>query len=84
VLVKTDPGAHPSFYTMGTGSFLGVKRQGRGFDHTPASSAEVEGRIELYYLLPLWDFVDFKVYLTFTFHMLIIGKPSNKFRTCTV
>jgi len=33
--VHTGPGAHPSSYTMGTGSFLGVKRSGRGVDHPP-------------------------------------------------
>jgi hypothetical protein len=32
---------------MGTGSFTGVKRPGRGAD-PPTSSAEVEGRVELY------------------------------------
>ena len=35
-------------YTMGTGSFLGVKRPGRGADHPPPTSAEVEGGVELY------------------------------------
>ena len=39
--VQTDPGAQPAFYTMGTGSFPGVKRLGRGVDHPPPSSAEV-------------------------------------------
>ena len=34
--------------TMGTGSFPGLKRPGRGVDHPPPSSAEVEGRVELY------------------------------------
>jgi len=33
--VQTGPGAHPAFYTRGTGSFLGVKRPGRGVDHPP-------------------------------------------------
>ena len=33
--VQTGPGAHPASYTMGTGSFLGVKRRGRGADHPP-------------------------------------------------
>ena len=33
--VQTGPGAHPSSYTMGTGSFPGVKRPGRGVDHPP-------------------------------------------------
>ena len=36
---QTDPGAHPAFYTMGTGSFPGVKC-GQG-DHSPPSSAAV-------------------------------------------
>ena len=33
--VQTIPGAHPASYTMGTGSFPGVKRPGRGIDHLP-------------------------------------------------
>jgi len=33
--VQTGPGAHPASYTMGTGSFSGVKRPGRGVDHPP-------------------------------------------------
>jgi len=38
----------PAFYTVDTGSFPGVKRPGRGVDQPPPSSAEVEGRVELY------------------------------------
>jgi len=37
---------------MGTGSFPGVKRPGRGVDHPSPSSAEVEGRVELYVCSP--------------------------------
>jgi len=33
--VQTGPGAHPCLYTMGTGSFPGVKWPGRGVDHPP-------------------------------------------------
>jgi len=33
---------------MGTGSFQGVKRPGRGVDHPPASSVEVKERVELF------------------------------------
>jgi hypothetical protein len=40
--VQTIPGAHPASCTVGTGSFLEVKRPGRGADHLPPSSAEVE------------------------------------------
>jgi len=46
--VQTGPGAHPVSYTMGTGSFPGVKRPGRDVDHPPTSSAEVEERVDLY------------------------------------
>ena len=35
--VQTGPGAHPASCTMGNGSFLGVKRPGRGVDHPPPS-----------------------------------------------
>jgi hypothetical protein len=40
--VQTGPGAHPAFCTMGTGSFPEVKWPGRGADHPPPSSAEVQ------------------------------------------
>jgi hypothetical protein len=40
--------AHQASYTVGTGSFPGVKRPGRGVDHPPVSSAEVKERVELY------------------------------------
>jgi hypothetical protein len=40
--VQTGPGAHPASCTMGTRSFPGVKRPGRGADHPPPPSAEVE------------------------------------------
>jgi len=33
--VQTDPEFLPSSFTMGTGSFLVVKRQGRGADEVP-------------------------------------------------
>jgi hypothetical protein len=40
--VQTGPGAHPASCKMGTGSFPGVNRPGRGADHPPSPSAEVE------------------------------------------
>jgi len=40
--------AHPASYTVGTGSFPGVKWPGCGVDHPPQSSAEVKERAELY------------------------------------
>jgi hypothetical protein len=49
---QTGPVAHPSSYTMGTGSFPGVKRPGSGVDHPLPSSTEFKERAELY-LTPL-------------------------------
>jgi len=37
---------------MGTGSFPGVKRPGRGVNHPPPSGAEVKKRVELYVCSP--------------------------------
>ena len=51
--VHTVPEAHPASYTMGSGSFLGVKRPGWGVDHPPPSSAEVKERVELTFTPPL-------------------------------
>ena len=45
---QTCPEAHPASYTMGTGSFPGVKRPGRGADHPFPASAEVLYTVELY------------------------------------
>ena len=55
--VQTGTGAHPASCTMGTVSFPGVKRPGRGVNHPPTSSAEVKERIELYLYSPLWVFM---------------------------
>jgi hypothetical protein len=39
--VHTVPEAHPASYTMGTVSFPGVKRPGRGVDHPPYLSPKL-------------------------------------------
>ena len=39
--IQTFPGAHPASYTMGTGSFPGVKLPERGVNHPPLTSVEV-------------------------------------------
>jgi hypothetical protein len=53
---------------MGTGSFPGVKRPGRGVDHAPPTNTENKERIELYLSLPPWAFVACsRVSFTFTF-----------------
>jgi hypothetical protein len=45
--VQTGPGSQLASCTMGTGSFTGVKRQGRGIDHPPPSIILCEQRKEL-------------------------------------
>jgi hypothetical protein len=40
--VQIGPEIHPASRTMGTGSFPGVKRPGRGVDHPPRPRAEIE------------------------------------------
>jgi hypothetical protein len=55
--VQTGRGPRPPSYTVGTGSFPGVKRPDRGVDHSPPSITEVKVRVELYlYFLtePSW------------------------------
>ena len=46
--IQTGPEAHPASYIMGTGSFPGVKRPGRGVDHLIPSSGKVAERGELF------------------------------------
>ena len=41
------PGAQSASYIMGTGSFPGVNRSGRGVDYLPPYSAKVKERVEL-------------------------------------
>jgi len=42
------PTQPPAFYTLGTRSFPGENRTGRGVDHPPPYSSEVKERVELY------------------------------------
>ena len=42
----------PFFFTMGTGSFLGVKQLGRGADHPPPSKCRGQERVGLYLYSP--------------------------------
>ena len=46
--LQTGPGAYPASCTMGTGSFPGVKRPGRGADHPPPG----QERVGLYLYTP--------------------------------
>jgi len=64
---QTGPGAHPDSYTLGTGSFQGVKRPGPGTDHPPNLTPRLKKEYSCTYT-PLWAFVACsRVNCTFTF-----------------
>ena len=68
--VQTGPGVHPASCTMGTGSFPGIKRPGRGADHPPPSKCRGHERVELYLYSPSgpsWPVIG----RTFTFTLYI-------------
>ena len=66
--IETGTRAHPASYRMGTMSFLGVKRPGRGLDPPNPSSAEHKEKVALYLYSPLKAFVaSSRAKFTFTF-----------------
>jgi hypothetical protein len=73
--VQTGLGAYPTSYTMGTGSFPGVKRPGRGLDHPPTSSAEVKETV----VLLLWTFVACSR-VNFTFNLYVAFRAKRILR----
>jgi hypothetical protein len=54
--VQTGHGAHPASCAMGTGTFLGVKRRGRGLDHPPLVAPRLK-KEHSYTFIPLWAFM---------------------------
>ena len=67
--VQAGPGAYPASCTMGTGSFSGVKRPGRGAHHPPPSKCRGHERVELYLYSPSgpqWPAIGRNFTLTFT------------------
>jgi hypothetical protein len=74
-VVQTGPGAHPTGYTMGTGTFPWEKQPGRGFDH-PTHPAPRLRKYSTMHVLPLWTYVAcFKV--TFTLNNFDVPETSN-------
>ena len=51
--VQTIPVANQASYTMGAGSFLGVKQPKHNINHPPPASIKVKERVELYLCTPL-------------------------------
>ena len=62
--VQNVPGAYTASCAVGTGFLTGVKQPGRGVDHSPSSSVQVEERAQLT-SIPLWAFVTCS-WVTFT------------------
>jgi len=50
--VQIGPHTHTASYTMGTGTFPGIKRPGRGVDQTSSSSTDVKKRVYLHLYCP--------------------------------
>jgi len=50
--VQTGSGAHPASYTMGNGSFQGVKRSAGGVDHPPHPAPRLKKQYN-YTFIPL-------------------------------
>ena len=77
--------AHPTSFTVGTGSFQGVNRPGLGVDYPLPSNAEVKERVELYLYSPLGlrglSFGDLYLYLTLHEHRNKPGTVCLKFFT---
>ena len=58
--LQTGPGIHPASCRMITESFPGIKRPGRGVDHPPPLSTEIEEKEGLYFYSPSrpsWTFI---------------------------
>ena len=74
--VQTGPAARPPSYTMGTGSFPGVKRPGRGVDHPPHLTPRWKKEYG-YTSTPLWAFeACYRVKFTFTFTICFFLLPA--------
>ena len=72
--VQIDPGAHPAFCIMGTGSFPGLKWPERGVDHPLLYSAEVKERVELYLYSPSgpsWPVIEWTLPLPYIYIYII-------------
>ena len=61
--------AHPASYTVGTGSFPGVKWPECGVGHPPPSNAEVKQRVEYLYSpsRPSWSVLGWTLLFYFTY-----------------
>jgi hypothetical protein len=82
--VQTCPGAYPASCTMGTGSFPGVKRPGRGVDHPPPLSTEVKERVELYLYSPSgpsWPVIG-RTLPIYVYPLLLVSPPCRGRGAC--
>jgi len=66
-LTRPTSEAKPASYSMGTGSFTGVKRPGRGAEHPPHPAPRLKKEYS-YILLPLSAFVACST-VNFTFYL---------------
>jgi hypothetical protein len=88
--IHTGPESHPASCTMGTGSFLGVKRPGHSIDYPPESSAEVKESVDLclyFHSRPSWPVLGWTLplplFLTTKF-ILVKSFRSNSFHNSSL
>jgi hypothetical protein len=70
--IQTGPGAYPASCTMGTGSFPGVKRLGRGAERPPLSKYRGHETVGLYLYSPsgpLWPVMGEPLPLPFSYEI---------------
>jgi len=80
---QTDPGAHPASYIMGTRSFPGVKRPGRGGNHPPHLTPKLKKEYN-YTSTPLLGFHGLLIYTIIMVRgtKLSVGNKFYLLRTC--
>jgi hypothetical protein len=77
--VQTNPVAYPASYTMGTWSFMELKRPRRGVDHPPLSSTKLKERVQLYLKCPSgfsWPALGWTAPVPLALH-LVFFRPSK-------
>jgi hypothetical protein len=70
--IQTGSEAHPVSYAVGTGSFRGVRRPGRGVDLPSLSNAEVKDTVKLSLAFSLSLCLSLSVCLSLSFYVYVL------------
>ena len=78
--LQTGLEAHLTSYIIGTGSFTGVKRPGRGVGYPSHLSSRLKERLVIF-LLPLWAFVACS-WANFAFYLHCVSVAEDLMHGC--